>query len=87
MLGRYIKLILLTQNPSKPVSSGTAAAQLMEETSHVSLKQCRVSMKCKYYIVNPFYQFDDHFRFLQYFDSYRVAPWCTSHSSTIIYHI
>ena len=33
----YIKLIS-TQNPSKPVSSGTAAAQLMEETSHVSLK-------------------------------------------------
>ena len=27
-------------------------------------------MKCKYYIVNPFYQFNDHFRFLQYFDSY-----------------
>ena len=34
----YIKLKLSTQNPSKPVSSGTAAAQLMEETSHVSLK-------------------------------------------------
>ena len=34
----YNKLILSTQIPSIPVSSGTAAAQLMEETSHMSLK-------------------------------------------------
>ena len=59
----YIKLILSTQNPSKPVSSGTAAAQLMEETSHVSLKTMQGIKDMKIFY-NPFCQFDDPFRFL-----------------------